>query len=71
MQNFTTDLRKDLLEKNLIYLPAGNAKFTLVDVEDIGKVGTRILSNPKITTILRMTSLLKIFEVSADGRLFK
>jgi uncharacterized protein YbjT (DUF2867 family) len=64
MQNFRTALRKDLLEKNLIYLPAGNAKFTLVNVEDIGKVGTRILSNPKITTILRMTSLGKIFEVS-------
>lgn len=47
MQNFTTILRKDLVEKNLIYLPAGNVKFTLVDVTDIGKVGAKILSNTK------------------------
>ncbi len=45
MQNFTTTLRKDLVEKNLIYLPAGNAKFTVVDVTDVGKVGAHVLSN--------------------------
>jgi len=45
MQNFTTTLRKDLVNKNLIYLPAGNAKFTLIDVRDIGSVGAIILTN--------------------------
>ena len=46
MQNFSTTLRQDLVTKNLIFLPAGNAKFTLIDVEDIGKVAAKILTNP-------------------------
>ncbi|MGB6153878.1 MAG: NmrA family NAD(P)-binding protein [Pricia sp.] len=47
MQNFTTTLRKTLVEKDRIYLPAGNAKFTMVDVNDVGKVGAHILANAK------------------------
>ena len=43
MQNFTTILHNDLIKKNKIYLPAGNAKFTLVDVTDIGEVAAKIL----------------------------
>jgi uncharacterized protein YbjT (DUF2867 family) len=43
MQNFTTTLRKDLVEKKLIFLPAGNARFTLVDVRDVGEVAARII----------------------------
>ncbi len=43
MQNFTTTLRKDLLAKKLIFLPAGNAKFTLVDVRNVGEVAARII----------------------------
>ena len=46
MQNFTTTLRRDLLEKDLIYLPAGRAKFTLIDVDDIGRVGAEVMVNP-------------------------
>jgi uncharacterized protein YbjT (DUF2867 family) len=46
MQNFSTTLRQDLVNKNLIFLPAGKAKFTLIDVEDIGKVAAKILTNP-------------------------
>ncbi|MEJ7588375.1 MAG: NmrA family NAD(P)-binding protein [Ferruginibacter sp.] len=45
MQNFTTTLRKDLVNNKRIYLPAGNAKFTLVDVRDIGAVTATILEN--------------------------
>lgn len=45
MQNFTTTLRNDLLNKKRIYLPAGNAKFTLIDVRDIGAVSATILTN--------------------------
>ncbi|SFE79798.1 NmrA family NAD(P)-binding protein [Flavobacterium xueshanense] len=45
MQNFTTTLHKDLVNKKRIYLPAGNAKFTLVDVRDIGAVSATILTN--------------------------
>lgn len=45
MQNFTTTLRNDLVNKKLIFLPAGNAKFTLVDVGDIGSVTAVILLN--------------------------
>ncbi len=45
MQNFTTTLRKDIVENDTIFLPAGNAKFTVVDVEDIGASGAAILAN--------------------------
>ena len=45
MQNFTTTLRNDLVNNKRIYLPAGNAKFTLVDVRDIGAVSATILTN--------------------------
>lgn len=45
MQNFTTTLYDDLVNKRRIYLPAGNAKFTLVDVSDIGNVASAVLTN--------------------------
>ncbi len=45
MQNFTTTLREDIIENKLIYLPAGTAKFTIVDLEDVGKVGASVLTN--------------------------
>lgn len=45
MQNFSTTLHNDLVNKKRIYLPAGKAKFTLVDVRDIGAVSATILTN--------------------------
>lgn len=48
MQNFTTTLHDELVYKKRIYLPAGNAKFTLIDVRDIGKVAAEILTNTAI-----------------------
>lgn len=45
MQNFTTTLRNELLKKKCIYLPAGKARFTLIDVRDIGAVSANILTN--------------------------
>lgn len=48
MQNFTTTLLEDLRSKKLIFLPAGNAKFTIIDVEDIGKVAAKVLLNPSL-----------------------
>lgn len=47
MQNFTTTLRSDLVNKKSIFLPAGNARFTLIDVRDIGAVAAEILINPQ------------------------
>jgi len=47
MQNFTTTLRKDIVEKSIIYLPAGKAKFTVIDTEDIGAVAAKIFMRPK------------------------
>ncbi len=44
MQNFTTTLRNDLVIHKRIFLPAGNAKFTVIDVTDIGKVTAKILT---------------------------
>ncbi len=45
MQNFTTTLRKDIVENNTIFLPAGNAKFTLVDLKDVGEAAASILAH--------------------------
>jgi len=44
MQNFTSTLHKDLVEHHKIFLPAGDAKFTLVDVSDIGEMAAIILT---------------------------
>jgi len=47
MQNFTTTLRSDLVNKHRIYLPSGRAKFTLIDVDDIGLVAAKVLNEPQ------------------------
>jgi len=36
MQNFTSTLRRDIVQNQMIYLPAGQAKFTIIDTADIG-----------------------------------
>jgi uncharacterized protein YbjT (DUF2867 family) len=46
MQNFLGSLHNDLVTKKTIFLPAGNAKFTLIDVRDVGEVAATILINP-------------------------
>ena len=62
MQNFTTTLSNDLLNKRRIYLPAGNAKFTLVDVRDIGRVAAVVLTNTA-------THINKSYELTSNKRL--
>jgi len=47
MQNFTTTLRNDLVNNQRIYLPAGQAKFTIIDVADIGAVTAKVLTEPQ------------------------
>ncbi len=47
MQNFTTTLRNDLVNNQRIYLPAGQAKFTVIDAEDIGSVAAKVLTEPQ------------------------
>ncbi len=47
MQNFTTTLRKDLVEHDRIFLPAGDARFTLIDVADLGRVAAKVLVSPE------------------------
>tara|TARA_R110002050_G_scaffold260771_2_gene400638 strand:- start:1257 stop:2141 length:885 start_codon:yes stop_codon:yes gene_type:complete len=47
MQNFTTTLLKDIVDKQLIYLPAGKAKFNLIDVQDLGDAAAEVLLNTK------------------------
>ena len=47
MQNFSTTLRNDLVNDQRIYLPAGQAKFTLIDVDDIGNVAAKIITEPQ------------------------
>ena len=46
MQNFTTTLHADLAHKKRIFLPAGTAKFTLIDVRDVGEIAAKIIANP-------------------------
>jgi len=69
MQNFSGTLKQDL-QKNLIYLPAGEARFTLVDVSDIGRVGARILCdlNQHINKAYDLTSrdLLTFSEMAIE-----
>ena len=45
MQNFTSTLRNDLVNQKRIFLPAGNARFTLIDVRDIGFVAAIVLAH--------------------------
>lgn len=47
MQNFLTTLKSELVHKKRIYLPAGNTRFTLIDVEDIGRVAAKVLQKPE------------------------
>lgn len=46
MQNFTTTLQKDIVENRLIYLPAGKARFTIIDTKDVGAVCAAVLTIP-------------------------
>ena len=46
MQNFTTTLRKDIVENKMIFLPAGTARFTVIDVGDIGAAAATVLLHP-------------------------
>jgi uncharacterized protein YbjT (DUF2867 family) len=46
MQNFTSTLHDELVRRRRIFLPAGNARFTLVDVGDIGRVAAQVLTQP-------------------------
>lgn len=45
MQNFIGSLHHDLVTNKCIFLPAGNAKFTIVDVRDVGEVAAAIIVN--------------------------
>ena len=62
MQNFLGSLHHDLVVKKKIFLPAGNAKFALVDVHDIGHVAAVIMmnSNKHINTSYGLTNNEKI-----------
>ena len=44
MQNFTSTLHAELVRRHRIFLPAGNARFTLVDVEDVARVAAQVLT---------------------------
>ncbi len=46
MQNFSTSLRRDIVEKDQVYLPSGKAKFTLIDLKDVGEVAAKVLIGP-------------------------
>lgn len=45
MQNLTTTLLADIRDRNQIFLPAGNAPFLWVDVDDIGKAIATVLQD--------------------------
>ena len=47
MQNFTNTLLDDLINNHSIYLPAADARFTVIDVTDIGAVAAKVLKEPQ------------------------
>ena len=62
MQNFITTLRDDLVKRMRIFLPAGEAKFTLVDERDIGLVAANVFSDTTKHTG-------KAYELTSDAAL--
>jgi hypothetical protein len=62
MQNFTTMLRRDLIYKKEIFLPAGKARFTVVDLTDIGSVAAHVLTRPE-------EHQNKAYDLTADEKL--
>ncbi|MFN6945997.1 MAG: NmrA family NAD(P)-binding protein [Cytophagaceae bacterium] len=68
MQNLSTTLKNDIKEKQRIFLPAGKTPFLWIDVMDIGKVISVVLSNPEkfVNTALTLTGsdLLNFDEVA-------
>lgn len=48
MQNLTTTFKSDIVNKGMISIPAGEAKFLWVDVNDIGKSIASVLINTEI-----------------------
>jgi len=46
MQNFTSTLHDELARRHRIFLPAGEAQFTLVDVDDVGRAAAAVLKLP-------------------------
>jgi uncharacterized protein YbjT (DUF2867 family) len=45
MQNLTTTLRDDIVQRHELFLPAGRAPFLWVDVDDIGRATAVVLAN--------------------------
>ena len=45
MQNLTTTLRDDIVQRQRLFLPAGNARFLWVDAEDVGRATAQVLQN--------------------------
>ncbi len=45
-QNFTTTLHEDLARRHRVFVPAGRARFTLIDVRDIGDVAAVVFLDP-------------------------
>ncbi len=62
MQNFIGNLKNDLVARKRIFLPAGKSKFTLVDVQDLGKVTAEITADLKnhVNKAYELTSLEKL-----------
>lgn len=45
MQNFTTQFREDIRNRNEIYVPAGKGKMSIIDTRDIASVAVQAFSN--------------------------
>lgn len=45
MQNLTGNLKREIVEEQRIFVPAGNAKFNWIDADDIGKATARVLED--------------------------
>lgn len=47
MQNWSTTLLHDLVHHQRVYLPAGAARFTLIHIQDLAEVATKVLLTPQ------------------------
>lgn len=69
MQNLTTTLLDDIRYRHQIFLPAGNASFLWIDVDDIGRCAASVLQYNHVHRnqiyTLTGTSLLNFREVAA------
>lgn len=67
MSNLTTTLLGDIRNRQIVYLPAGKAKFNWIDVENIGEAVAILFKNfESVVKLMNQATLGKIRYVDAN-----